>query len=208
MNLDSLKQKINHNPGLKSFVHKMIFSNARPRWWVKHVLNALVFKHGKGSVIRRQSVINVSPINKFYLGENSTIEEYCVIDNGVGDVIIGNETRVGLRNTVIGPVHIGNHVILAQNIALSGLNHNYEDVSKPIHLQGINTKPIVIEDDAWVGANSVITAGVKIGQHSIIGAGSVVTKSVPPFCIAVGNPARIIKKFNPDSGFWEKIDKP
>ncbi len=183
----------------------MIFHNARPRWWVKHILNPCIFKHGKGSVIRRENVMNVSPINRFYLGENSTIEEYCVIDNGVGDVIIGNETRLGLRNTIIGPVNIGNHVILAQNVVLSGLNHNYEDTSKPIHLQGINVKPITIEDESWIGANCIITAGVTIGKHSVVGGGSVVTKDIPPLCIVAGNPARVIKRYDPETKAWERV---
>ncbi len=204
MNLNILKQRIASSPELKSFIHRLLFHNARPRWWVKHLLNPIMFRHGKGAVIRRRNVINVSPINRFYLGEKSTVEEYCVIDNGVGDVIVGNNTRIGLRNTIIGPVKIGDHVILAQNVVLSGLNHNYEDISKPIHLQGINVNSIIIDDDSWIGANSVITAGVKIGKHSIIGGGSVVTKDVPPFSIVAGNPARMIKSYNPSTKKWER----
>lgn len=205
MNLSSLKQKINQNPRLKKFIHRMIFNNARPRWWVKHIINPLVFRHGKGAIIRHQTVMNVSPINQFYLGIDSIIEEYSVLDNGVGEIIIGNHTRIGLRNTIIGPVQIGNHVILAQNVVLSGLNHNYEDISLPIHLQGINVAPIIIEDDAWIAANSIITAGVTIGKHAIVAGGSVVTKNVPPYTIVAGNPAKIIKKYEYESRKWIRI---
>lgn len=205
MNFSSLKQKINQNPRLKKFIHRMIFNNARPRWWVKHIINPLVFRHGKGAIIRHQTVMNVSPINQFYLGIDSIIEEYSVLDNGVGEIIIGNHTRIGLRNTIIGPVQIGNHVILAQNVVLSGLNHNYEDISLPIHLQGINVAPIIIEDDAWIAANSIITAGVTIGKHAIVAGGSVVTKNVPPYTIVAGNPAKIIKKYEYESRKWIRI---
>lgn len=205
MSLSNLKQKINQNPRLKKIIHRMMFDNARPRWWVKHIINPLFFRHGKGAIIRHQTVMNVSPINKFYLGVNSTIEEYSVLDNGVGEIIIGSHTRIGLRSTIIGPVQIGNHVILAQNVVLSGLNHNYEDISLPIHLQGVNVAPIIIEDNAWIAANSIITAGVTIGKHAIVAGGSVVTKNVPPHTIVAGNPAKIIKEYESESQKWIRI---
>ena len=128
-----------------------------------------------------------------------------VMDNGVGEIIIGNHTRIGLRNTIIGPVHIGNHVILAQNVVLSGLNHNYEDISLPIHLQGVSVAPIIIEDNAWIAANSIITAGVTIGKHAIVAGGSVVTKNVPPYTIVAGNPAKAIKRYQSESQKWIRI---
>ena len=140
--------------------------------------------------------MNVSPINQFRLGTHSTIEEYTIVDNGVGDVLIGDYTRIGLRSTIIGPVQIGNHVILAQNITISGLNHHYENPQLPIHQQGVATAAIRIEDNSWIGANSVITAGVQIGKHVVVGAGSVVTKNIPDYSIAVGNPAKVIKKYD------------
>jgi acetyltransferase-like isoleucine patch superfamily enzyme len=96
-------------------------------------------------------------------------------------------------------------VILAQNIVVSGLNHSYEDISLPPRLQKVSTKPIRIEDNVWIGANAVITAGVTIGKHSVVGAGSVVTKDVPGYCVAVGNPARIIKKYDFERKEWIKV---
>ncbi len=204
--LSYIKEKIKNSPGWKTRIHRMMFCNARPRRWVKWFLNPLVFHHGKGATIRRQTIMNVSPINQFRLGEGSTIEEYSVVDNGVGNVIIGNQTRIGLRSTIIGPVQIGDHVILAQNIVISGLNHRYEDPERPIHQQGVNTATVVIGNDSWIGANSVITAGISIGKHVIVGAGSVVTKDIPDYTVVVGNPARIIKKLDTSSGKWIKIN--
>ena len=101
----------------------------------------------------------------------------------VGDIIIGDKCRVGLSNTIIGPVRIENNVMIGQHVVVSALNHNYTDISKPISHQGISTSLITIEEGVWVGANSVITAGVTIGRNSVIAAGSVVTKDVPPFCV-------------------------
>lgn len=202
MNLTKVKNRIKHSPIWKRRIHHLMFCNARPRLWVKWFLNPMVFHHGKKAVIRHQTVMNVSPINQFQLGSYSTIEEYTIVDNGVGDVIIGDHTRIGLRCTIIGPVQIGNHVILAQNIAVSGLNHRYEDPQLPIHQQGVTTATIQIGDDSWIGANSVITAGIKIGKHVVVGAGSVVTKDIPDYSIAVGNPAKIIKRYDAVINKW------
>lgn len=207
MDIYKLKQLINKNDKLKHFIHKLIIKprQARPRLWIKLFINPFFFKKGKGSIISRNTMLNISPINSFRLGCYSIIENYSVVDNGVGAVYIGNNTRIGLRNTVIGPVKIGNFVVLAQNIVLSGLNHNYMDIDKPISKQGVNTKGIIIDDETWIGANCVITAGVHIGKHVIIAAGSVVTKSIPDYSVAVGNPAKVIKRYDFDKKEWIKI---
>ena len=97
---------------------------------------------------------------------------------------------------------------MAQNITVSGLNHLYEDVQRrPIHAQGVSTAPIVIEDNSWIGANVVVVAGVTIGKHAVIAAGSIVTKDIPPYSVAVGNPARVIKQFNFETNTWDQIKK-
>lgn len=180
---------------------------ACPRIWVKLLINPMLLHYGKGSKIRRSSIMNVSPINSFYLGDNSVIEYYTIIDNGVGAVRIGNNSRIGLRSTIIGPVQIGSHVILAQNVVLSGLNHNYDDISLPIRKQGVSVSPIIIEDECWIGANSIIVAGVCIGKHSVIAGGSVVTKSIPPYSVVGGNPARILKRYDFEKKEWIRISK-
>jgi acetyltransferase-like isoleucine patch superfamily enzyme len=122
------------------------------------------------------------------------IESFACVNNAVGDVIIGNYTRIGLHNTIIGPVTIGNHVNLAQGITVTALNHNFEDSNKRIDEQGVSTNPVTIEDDIWIGANAVILPGVTIGHHSVVAAGAVVTKDVPPHSLVAGVPAKIIKQ--------------
>jgi acetyltransferase-like isoleucine patch superfamily enzyme len=143
----------------------------------------------------------------FSLGERSIIESYSTINNGVGHVTIGNDVTIGISNVIIGPVQIGHHVILAQNIVISGLNHGYEDVDVPIHLQKCTTREIIIEDESWIGANAVIVSGVRIGKHAVVAAGSVVTKDVAPFSVVAGNPAKPIKQYNPVTKSWEKISQ-
>lgn len=194
--ITTIKEKLNNSPKWKNRIHRMIINRSRPRLWVRLFVNPFFFRHGKGSRIRRWCILNVSPINRFYVGNYSSIEEWSVVDNGVGDVLIGHHTMVGMRNTLIGPLSIGNNVIMAQNVVLSGLNHRYDDISTPISLQGVNKAEIVVEDECWIGANSVITAGVHIGKHAVVAAGSVVTKDVPPYSVVGGCPAKVIKRIS------------
>ena len=203
----SIKDFIKGNPAIKKTVHWLLIpsNEARPRLWVKWFVNPFIHKKGKGSKIRRRSRIDVLPFNKFILGNDSTIEDFCTINNGVGDVIIGNNSLIGMGNTIIGPIEIGNNVIFAQNIVASALNHEYRDIHTPILEQKILTCKITVEDDCWIAANVVITSGVTIGKHSVVAAGAVVTKSISPYSVAVGNPAKVIKKFNFETNEWEKV---
>ena len=108
--------------------------------------------------------------------------------------MIGDHTRIGLHNTIIGPVEIGSHVNLAQGITVTALNHNFGDTEKRIDEQGVSTNPVTIEDDVWIGANAVILPGVTIGNHCVVAAGAVVTKDVPPHSLVAGVPAKVIKQ--------------
>ncbi len=201
------KEHLKDNAKLKSVLIWMISApdSARPRLWVRFLCNTLLHKKGRNSRIRFSVRKDLFPFNSFILGDCSYIEDFSTLNNGVGDLIIGHHTRIGLGCTVIAPVTIGNHVLLAQNIVISGLNHNYEDIRKTIHEQGVSTSPIVIEDDVWIGANSVITAGVTIGKHSVVAAGSVVTKSIPPYSVWAGTPAKMMKQYNFENGEWERV---
>ena len=203
----SIKTYIKSSAALKKIALFMLMpvNEYRPRLWVRLFLNPFRHKRGKGAVIRSRTRMDVFPFNKFDLGVKSVIEDFTTVNNAVGDVLIGDKTIIGLSNVLIGPVKIGSQVMLAQHIVISGLNHSYEDVTISPSLQKEVCKQIVISDDVWIGANSVIAAGVTIGKHSVIGAGSVVTKDIPDFCVAVGNPAKVIKKYNAEKGVWEKV---
>jgi len=203
----SVTTKIKSNPVLKKIAHRLLIpkNEYRPRLWVKLFLNPFKHTRGKGSHIRSNTRMDLLPFNDFQIGDFSTVEEFSTINNGVGDVIIGSNTIIGIGNVIIGPVVIGDNVMLAQNIVISGLNHGYEDITVSPSKQKVVTKPISIANDVWIGANSVITAGVTIGKHVVIGAGSVVTKSIPDYSVAVGNPAKIVKKYNFGSNTWEKV---
>ena len=195
MNSEAIRGQFNGNPKLKKLVDWIIMNQVqtRPRWFIR--LLAPLYQHrGRHSVIHGSARMDTPPYRKFSLGDYSVIESFACINNAVGDVIIGGHTRIGLHNTIIGPVTIGHHVNLAQGITVTALNHNFDDPKKRIDEQGISTKPVVIEDDIWIGANAVILPGVTIGHHTVVAAGAIVTKDVPPHSLVAGVPAKIIKQ--------------
>ena len=190
-----MKDQESISPKLKRFLDYLIMNqrDARPRWYIR--LLAPLYQHrGRGSKIYSSVRMDTPPYRKFSLGRHSVVESFCCINNAVGDVIIGDHTRIGIHNTIIGPVSIGNHVNLAQGITVTALNHNFTDTSKRIDEQGISTKQVTIGDDVWIGANAVILPGVTIGRHVVVAAGAVVTKDVPDNCIVGGVPAKVIKQ--------------
>lgn len=203
----SISELIKSNPALKKWVHFLLIpkNEARPRRWVRWFINPFFHTKSRHAVIRRLTRMDLLPFNDFRIGAYSVIEDFCTINNGVGNVIIGNHSLLGMSNVVIGPATIGNNVILAQHVVISGLNHNYTDPETAISRQGVSVRPVIIDDDCWIGANAVITSGVTIGKHAVIAAGSVVTKDIPPFTVAAGNPARLVKRYDTESGTWIRI---
>ena len=192
---EGLREGLQKSPRMKRFLDYIIMNqrDARPRWYIR--LLAPLYQHrGRSSKIYRSVRMDTPPYRRFFLGNHSIIESYSCINNAVGDVVIGDYTRIGIHNTIIGPVCIGSHVNLAQGITVTALNHNFEDKTKRIDEQGITTKPVIIGDDVWIGANAVILPGVTIGKHCVVAAGAVVTKDVPDNTIVGGVPAKEIKK--------------
>ena len=195
MNTEDVRQGLKSSPRMKRLLDYLIMNqrDARPRWYVR--LLAPLYQHrGRGSKIYGSVRMDTPPYRRFSLGQQSVIESYCCINNAVGDVVIGDYTRIGIHNTIIGPVTIGSHVNLAQGITVTALNHNFDDSDKRIDEQGVSTSQVVIGDDVWIGANAVVLPGVTIGTHCIVAAGAVVTKDVPSHSLVAGVPAKIIKK--------------
>ena len=195
---EALRQALKASPKMKQWIDRIVMNqrDARPRWYVR--LLAPLYQHrGRGSKIYRSVRMDTPPYRRFWLGRRSVVESYCCINNAMGDVTIGDHTRIGIHCTVIGPVCIGSHVNLAQGITVTALNHNYQDVTQRIDEQGVSTSPVVISDDVWIGANAVILPGVTIGRHAVVAAGAVVTKDVPDYCVVGGVPARVVKTIKP-----------
>ena len=185
---EDIRQGLKANPRLKHWIDYLIMNqrDARPRWYIR--LLAPLYQHrGCHSKIYRSVRMDTPPYRKFSLGHHSVVESFCCVNNA-------NHTRIGIHNTIIGPVTIGNHVNLAQGITVTALNHNFKDTSKRIDEQGISTKPVVIGNDVWIGANAVVLPGVTIGRHVVVAAGAVVTDNVPDNVVVGGVPAKIIKQ--------------
>lgn len=194
-NIEQIRQGLKSRPGLKGLLDSLIMNrrNARPRWYIR--LLAPLYQHrGRGSKIYHSVRMDTPPYRRFRLGRRSVVESFCCINNAVGDVTIGDDTRIGIHCTVIGPVSIGHHVNLAQGCVVTALNHNFADTGKRIDQQGITTRRVMIGDDVWIGANAVVLPGVTIGCHAVVAAGAVVTKDVPDHCVVGGIPAKIIKR--------------
>ncbi len=192
---EAIRAGLKDNPTLKRWLDYAIMNqrDARPRWYIR--LLAPLYQHrGRGSKIYHSVRMDTPPYRRFWLGRHSVVESYCCINNAVGDVTIGDHTRIGIHCTVIGPVCLGSHVNLAQGITVTALNHNFSIANQRIDEQGISTQPVVISDDVWIGANAVILPGVTIGRHAVIAAGAVVTKDVPDYTVVGGVPAKVIKK--------------
>lgn len=206
MMFNLLKEKIKANPALKQRVLFLMMHpvKTRPRYWLR-CFQFLYMKKGKRSVVYRSVRKDITPFNSFVMGDYSVIEDYSIINNAVGDIIIGSKSRLGLSSLVLGPVLVGDNVTIGQHTVLSGLNHDYEDVFEEPSKQKIIRKKITIHNNTWIGANSVVLPGITIGGNSMIGAGSVVTKDIPPYSLAVGNPARVIKQYDIEKRIWVKV---
>jgi acetyltransferase-like isoleucine patch superfamily enzyme len=195
MNKEELRTQMKGSPKMKKLLDYLIMNqrDARPRWYIR-LLAPLYQQRGKGSKIYGSVRMDTPPYRKFSLGKRSVVESFSCINNAVGDVVIGNYTRIGIHNTIIGPVTIGSHVNLAQGITVTALNHNFGNTNERIDLQGVTTKQVIIDDDVWIGANAVILPGVTIGRHAVVAAGAVVTTDVPENTVVGGVPAKMIKR--------------
>ena len=115
-------------------------------------------------------------------------------------VSIGDRCLIGRGSGIVGhlSVTIGNDVWTGHHVYITDQNHGYEDVTRPISGQSQPERAVSIGDGSWLGHGTVVLPGVSIGRHVAVGANSVVTRDIPDFCVAVGNPARVIKRFEGD----------
>lgn len=134
-----------------------------------------------------------------YCGLNVNIEKGANFGLGKG-ISIGDNSGIGVNAHLRGPISIGSDVLMGPDVIMLTTNHNFDDCSVPMREQGSSVKSIVVGDDVWIGARVIILPGVNVGSHSIIAAGSIVTKDVPNFSIVGGNPARVIKYRNENLG--------
>ncbi len=109
---------------------------------------------------------------------------------------MGDYSELGTRCIIQANVHIGDNVIMGPDVKVYSRNHKFDRLDIPISQQGKNYYKTIIGNDVWLGANIIVTAGCKIGDHAIVAAGSVVTKDVSEFAIVGGVPAKVIRYRN------------
>jgi acetyltransferase-like isoleucine patch superfamily enzyme len=134
---------------------------------------------GDESMVMKNAILHVYnfrnlPHSHITIGRRSLIGESCIL-RGQGGITIGDDVYLGT---------------LVQILAV---NHVFYDTTRPISMQGITAQGISIGDGSWIGSGAIILDGVRIGRNVVVGAGAVVTRDVPDYCIAVGNPARVIR---------------
>jgi maltose O-acetyltransferase len=128
-----------------------------------------------------------------HAGKNINVNSGAYFGNGL-KIKIGNDSSIGQNCQIANDVTIGCDVMMAPEVIIFSVGHQTSDISIPMRLQGnAPARPVIIEDDVWIGQRATILPGVTIGSGSIVGSGAVVTKDVAPFSVVGGNPARVIK---------------
>ena len=150
-------------------------------------------KIGNRVQIHRASWINIPD-------PSQTDEPIIILENGCG---IGRGVQISAKNRI----HLERDVMVAAYSFITDHNHAFEDVKVPTAFQGITEGGTIrIEEECWIGFGVTIVCSqgeLVIGKHSVIGANSLVTRSIPPYSIVLGNPARIVKQFHPENETWE-----
>jgi len=124
-------------------------------------------------------------------GKNINIERGAKFNRNIS---IGDNSGIGYKSSVAPYTKIGDNVMMGPEVIMYSSNHNIDRIDIPMCQQGFkDIEPIIIGNDVWIGRRVIILPGVTIGDGCVIGAGAVVAKSIPPYSIAVGNPAKVIK---------------
>jgi len=175
-------------------------------------MRLLGVKVGSGVRLNGIPFVRVAEGSNITIGDNVTINS-SIYANPAGlnhrtilftlpgaEIVIGNNTGIsGATLYSAKQIVIGSNVTLGANVAIYDTDfHSLDPLERRASNQAsIKSAPVAIDDDAFIGAASIILKGVQIGRCSVIGAGSVVTKNIPPYCLAAGNPAKIIKQLTP-----------
>ncbi len=164
--------------------------------------------HTRTKILGNISIVFDDPKVKGEIIFNSgiTIEDNVIFGARSGAISIGNNSFIGssviIQSYKNADIFIGNNVLIAAKTSIFSTNHLISDPMKGYF--GESGKTIHIHDNVWIGANSVITSGVVIGEYSIVGAGSVVTKDIPACSMVAGNPAKVIKQYDSILQAWVK----
>lgn len=162
---------------------------------------------GEDVFIENYSIISGYSGGVLSIGNNVRIHSFCKLATCGGNLSIGNNVQIGDCCTITaqGGVTIEENVLMADKINIIANQHVFNDIKKPIIAQSCIAKPILIKKGAWIRINATILSGVTVGENSVIGANAVVTKNIPDYTVAVGIPARIIRRYDFEIGEWISV---
>lgn len=175
------------------------------------IKKALTYLKCKASGISyRGGWIHPSAEIKKYKNGNVVLESDTILHKGVridvaGEIILGKGTSLNTYTRVESgyKVKFGENVLVGPNVYISDRSHQYQNVNMPIMKQGYYEKgSLEIGSGTWIGIHACVLGNVKIGKGCVIGANAVVTKDIPDYCVVVGNPGRVIKKYDFTLGKW------
>lgn len=160
-----------------------------PRGLLHYCLNNWMYKKLEFPVIKYRRVF-IRNKHAIEFGKNVTLAYNCFISPV--SLKVGNDCWLGVNNFICGKVEMGNDVHLGPNVSIPGQSHNI-NTNLPLSKSGSETKGTIIEDHVWIGSNTTILDGVRIGKGAVISANSLVNKNIPPWAVAGGVPAKILK---------------
>lgn len=155
--------------------------------WVMNLIPYISMHYVRGRQMARIGNSNIHPTTIIREGENVSIGDNCLINHNC---------LIQAGKSDYGTITIGNYVHTGVNVMIMAFNHGTYTREMPTKLQDYEDAPIVIKDDVWIGAGSIILAGVTIGKGAVIASGAVVNKDVPDYAIVGGVPAKVIKMRN------------
>lgn len=179
--------------------------------WLEQIIYRIAYvKRGERTSIALNARLDVGrklslqphPLaHPFELASGSRVESYATINTYHGSVVTGMNVGIGIGSVIIGPVKLGNNVNIAQYVFITGENRRHSATREGLEssLKGVDLGEVVIGDGVWIGAGAKVLPGVTVGEGSVIAAGAVVTRSVPPYSVAAGVPAKVIKSLLSDT---------
>lgn len=189
---------------IKTICHRLFITP-----YHKYILGSIGYKTYIPQSVDFEMPENIYIGNMVNIGRLSWLAANPQNVNSTCSLIIGDSTIIGSDAHIYcsSKIEIGNNVLIAKRVYISDNLHSYSDIHTPILYQPLRQlKNVYVGEGAWIGEN-VCIIGADIGKQSVIGSNSVVTNSIPDYCVAVGAPARIVKRYSFEKQSWVKTDK-
>lgn len=198
----------------------MFFSRVRTALYTKWLRSTYPFRaFGAGNAVHyscelvRAVARGISFGSGIYVAKDCWFNVVAAGTNPPPAIFVGNGCKIGRRCMISARnlIRLENDVLVSPAVLLMDHSHQFSDANLPIHAQGLTgSGTIVVERNCWIGYGAAVvsTRGeLRIGRNSIVGANAVVCSSIPPYSLAAGNPARVVKQFDADTGQWVRVAK-